>query len=190
MHTRYVKQAIAGAILMASINTAYTQTAVDSLQPLVELSARRLTVAQQVALSKWDSGTPVQDSPREAKVIADAVRDGAAKGLDQTFLSNFFKDQIEANKTVQYSLLATWHRAGDAPTHSRIDLVATIRPELDQIQTSLLKELADTEKTRSSPSCKTDLANAVGRYLSAHKIAPVSLQAITLDRSVAEVCKP
>jgi chorismate mutase len=41
-----------------------------ALQRLVEASAQRLVIAEQVALAKWDSGTPVEDTSREAQVIA------------------------------------------------------------------------------------------------------------------------
>jgi chorismate mutase len=79
-----------------------------------------------------------------------AVKDGNARGLDPTSVSNFFKAQIEANKVIQYSLLADWRRSGSTPAHATIDLVATIRPELDRVQTALIAELADTVAIRAS----------------------------------------
>jgi chorismate mutase len=54
---------------------AYAQKAKDKLQPLVETSARRLAIAEQVAQAKWDSGAPVEDAAREAQVIASATID-------------------------------------------------------------------------------------------------------------------
>ena len=82
---------------------AYPQRAIDDLQPLVETSAQRLVIAEQVALAKWDSGTAVEDAPREAEVMTSAIRAGESRGLDQGLVSNFFRAQIEANKLVQYS---------------------------------------------------------------------------------------
>jgi chorismate mutase len=70
---------------------AYPQNAKDRLQPLVETSARRLAIAEQVALAKWDSGTPVEDTAREAQVIASATKAGESSGLDPAWVSNFFK---------------------------------------------------------------------------------------------------
>jgi chorismate mutase len=40
------------------------------------------------------------------------MKDGVAKGLDEASVSNFFNSQIEANKFVQYTLLADRYRAG------------------------------------------------------------------------------
>ena len=73
---------------------------IDQLQPLVETSARRLVIAKKVALAKWDDGAPVEDAPREAKVIMNAVKDGETRALDPASMTNFFRAQIEANKVV------------------------------------------------------------------------------------------
>lgn len=154
----------------------------------METSARRLTIAQQVALAKWDSGAAAEDLLREAQVITGAVRDGVSRGLDPTSVSNFFKAQIEANKVIQYSLLADWHRAGRAPTHAPIDLVATIRPELDHVQAALIAELADTASIRASATCRADVAKAIGKYVLVHKHEFGPLQSIALDRALAASC--
>jgi chorismate mutase-like protein len=100
---------------------AYAQSANDVLQSLVETSARRLAFAEQVALAKWDSGTPVEDAVREAQVIASATKAGESRGLDPAWVSNFFRAQIEANKLIQYSLSADWRRqsAGSLAGRSR-----------------------------------------------------------------------
>ena len=86
----------------------FAQDATDKLQPVVETSARRLVLAKQVALAKWDSKASVEDTAREAQVIMGAAKDGEPKRLNQTFVSHFFAAQIEANKLVQYVLLADW----------------------------------------------------------------------------------
>jgi len=164
------------------------QTTADRLQALIATSAQRLSIGKQVALSKWDSKIPVEDAPREAHVIAAAIQAGELRGLDQTFVATFFKAQIEANKLVQYSLLAEWYRLGNAPAHSSIDLSNAIRPELDQIQTALIAELADTTNIRAKASCPTELAVAIGKYVAAHQADLSHLDAIALDRSLATAC--
>src|ERR1700730_559034 len=149
------------AVTILETGAACGQLAIDRLQPLVETSAHRLLIAEQVALAKWDSGAAVEDLPREAEVVTGAVRDGVSSGLDPTSVSNFFKAQIEANKVIQYSLLADWRRAGRAPAHAPIDLAATIRPELDLVQTALIADLADTIAIRASTTCLADVAKAI-----------------------------
>jgi chorismate mutase len=185
--TKYILLAV---LASGGIGTALAQSAVDQLQPLVEISAGRLIVAEQVALAKWDSGAAVEDAPREAQVIIDAVKIGEAKGLDRTSVSNFFKAQIEANKIVQYSLLADWRRTSGVPAHAPVNLVKTIRPKLDQIQTGLIAELAHTTEVRSKTTCRVDVAKAVGRYVSMHKHDSIPMLEIALDRALASACTP
>lgn len=166
------------------------QSAADRLQPLVETAARRLALADQVALAKADSGGEVEDAAREKVVIANAVKEAAAKGLDQEEVERFFAAQIEANKIIQYSLLADWRRTGSVPPHARIDLAKTIRPELDQVQTALIAELADTVAIRSSSTCRIDIAKAAAQFLSSHPQEHQELHAIALDRALAVACTP
>jgi chorismate mutase len=129
----------------------------------------------------------VEDEPRETQVTLGAVKDGVAKGLDEQSVSNFFEAQIEANKIVQYALLADWNRAGEAPEHAPVDLLKKIRPQLDEMQNSLIAELVDTAAVRTSKTCHADLAKAVGKYVSTHPHGG-PIVAATLDRALAGAC--
>jgi chorismate mutase len=184
MHFHHWKLAVVAAFTIGGMGAASAQNAVEQLQPLVETTAHRLTIGEQVALAKWDSGKAVEDAPREAQVILSAVKDGAAKGLDGVSVSNFFNAQIEANKIVQYALLADWYRAGKAPNHAPVDLVKTIRPQLDEIQKSLIAELV-TIAVRTSKRCQADVAEAVGKYVSKHAHGGDPINAAILDRALA-----
>jgi len=174
--------------IMSAAGTMYAQSAIDRLQPLVEVSAQRLAIAEQVAFAKWDSRTPVEDTSREAQIMVNAVDEGKGRGLDQDSIASFFKAQIEANKLVQYSLLAEWHRVGKAPDHTPVNLAKTIRPKLDQVETQLIAELAATVSLRASPSCQADIARAVGKYISTHENDLTPLKGIALDRALAGAC--
>ena len=105
--------------------------------------------------------------------------------MDRIFVSNFFVAQIEANKLIQYSLLANWHRVGRAP--APIDL-ATIRRELDRLQIELIEELADTAPIRATATCHADTAKLVRKYQMAHEHDDPPIQAIALDRALATIC--
>jgi chorismate mutase len=188
MHFHRWKLAVVATFALGGIGAAYAQNAVEQLQPLVETTAHRLIIGEQVALAKWDSGKAVEDAPREAQVILGAVTDGAAKGLDRASVSNFFNAQIEANKIVQYALLADWYRAGRAPEHAPVDLVKNIRPQLDEVQKSLIAELVNTVEIRKSKTCHADVAKAVGKYVSTHARGAGPITAATLDRALAGAC--
>jgi chorismate mutase len=177
-------------LVMAIATTCHgwAQTAGDQLQPLVETSARRLNLAQEVAFAKWDNGTAVEDPPREEHVIASAVTEGKTEGLDPALVSRFFRAQIEANKVVQSSLLSSWHEAGKAPNHQAKDLTTTIRPQLDAIQKQLIEELVSTAPVRDSSTCRLDLGKAVSGYLTAHQLRAADVQATALKQSLAAFC--
>lgn len=191
MHINSWRIAIVAIFMLGEISTAaYAQNAVERLQPLVETTAHRLMIGEQVALAKWDTGKAVEDAPREAQVILGAVKDGVAKGLDEASVSNFFNAQIEANKIVQYALLADWYRAGRAPEHAPVDLVKNIRPQLDEAQKALIVELANTVEIRKSKTCRADIAKAVGKYVSTHADDSGPITEATLDRALAGACMP
>jgi len=180
------KLIIAFIFTIFGVGTMWGQSTIDRLQPLVETSARRLVLAKQVALAKWDSRAPVEDPTREAQVITAAATEGESRGLNQTFVSSFFEAQIDANKLVQYSLLAAWHRAGGAPKHQVISLTDDIRPQLDQIEAALIAELVETEDIRTNASCQDATAKAVAKYLAHRHLG--KLLAIALDRAMEANC--
>jgi chorismate mutase len=188
LHTKKTSVALILCIFAVPAAT-HSQATTDPVRQLVETSAQRLAIAEQVALAKWDSGAPVEDSAREAQVIMGAAKAGEAMGLDREAVSNFFRAQIEANKLVQYALVAEWRRAGKAPAHKPVNLKDTIRPELDQLGTQLLEELAKTKALRESPSCGTEIAKEVGRYVLGKKGEFTEVKAIALDRAMAQTCE-
>lgn len=110
--------------ISACANTPTPSQPPDSLAPLIQTVSERLSIADQVALTKWDSGKPIQDSLREQQVIANAAKLAPAYKLNAEEVSQFLAAQIEANKLVQYTLLANWRAAGKAPNTARPDLAA------------------------------------------------------------------
>jgi chorismate mutase len=67
--------------------------------------------------------------------------------------------------------------------------VVTIRPQLDQLQTTLVAELKDSAAIRASATCQTEVARAVGKYVIAHKQGLGPLEEIALDRALAATCR-
>ncbi len=174
-------------LLIASLTSlnacAGTETpAPDALTPLLATIAERLSVADQVALTKWDSGKPIQDSPREAQVIGAAAKLAPTYKLDSGDVSQFLAAQIEANKLVQYALLAKWTAAGSAPATARPDLIGQIRPQLDQLQTRLLQNYAAFAPYRQDPNCPAWLNQQRQRQ------ATDSIHDLALIRAVGELC--
>ncbi|MBT2301397.1 chorismate mutase [Variovorax paradoxus] len=179
---------MAACVFLASCAAAQSETPSD-FSRLVELSAARLDISRQVALTKWDSGSPVADppgDPRDQQVIAAAAAQAAERGVSPELASAFFADQIEASKLIQIALIASWRRAGEAPSESRADLSAQLRPALDRLRPLFIDELKATRRLREAPECRSRLANATADHVRVHHLTP--LFAAALDRGLARVC--
>lgn len=168
--------------LTACAGPPTTSPAPAPLAPLIATISERLAIADQVALTKWDSGKPIQDSPREALVIAAAAKLAPTYSLDAQEVSQFLAAQIEANKLVQYALLAKWHEEGKAPDTPRPDLVRQIRPHLDQLQGRLLREYSAFAVYRQDPECPNWLIQQ------SRLQAKDTIHELALTRAVGELC--
>ncbi|MGN8275439.1 chorismate mutase [Pseudomonas sp. SMN5] len=168
------------AALMAA--AAEASPAPEALTPLLNAIGERIALANQVALSKWDSQKPVEDRQREREVIAAAVAQAPAYKLTGETVEAFFAAQIEANKMVQYIELSDWALEGKAPDLPRPDLVGEIRPQLDRLQKRLLQQLADFAPYRTDPQCPQWLARAT------HKNKQHPIHRLALIRATGGLC--
>ena len=189
MKPHRLKATLCAALLLLGTQAAHAGDAKNALRPLVESAAQRLEIGEEVAVSKWDSGKSVEDLARESAVISNVVAEGQRANLAAADVTRFFKAQIEANKLVQYELLARWRRAGSAPQHAPVDLAGKIRPELDRLQTKMIAELANADSLLDSNECAKEVARAVGRYAFEHQFDPADLPVLALDRAMAGFCR-
>jgi len=153
------------AFACLSLSGCATQTNPTTLDALLTVMTERLAIADPVALSKWDSGKPVEDLPREQQVIAAATARAAEFKLEQGDVQRLFRAQIEANKQVQNALLTQWQSAGRAPDLPRRSLANDIRPQLDILQTRLLQAYSAFLPLRDDPQCLTRLSAARQQHL-------------------------
>lgn len=152
------------------------------LESLLKTMNERLQIADLVALTKWDSGKPIQDSDRESKVIANAQRQAVGYGVGEEDSQQLLAAQIEANKLVQYGLLAAWHTAGQAPQTQRPDLNNQIRPHLDELQSRLLEQFARFQPFRRNAQCSAWLSQG------SQKLANDPLHELAIIRATGELC--
>ncbi|MFB3303423.1 chorismate mutase [Pseudomonas sp. AMR01] len=177
-----LKHQLLFALLFATVSANAVAAPPPTLAPLLDSIVERLSIADQVALSKWDSHKPVEDRPRELDVIASVKAQAPSYNLAPEVAEQFFAAQMEANKMVQYSRLSDWHLKGKAPDTPRPDLVGKIRPQLDELQKRLLQQLADFSPDRSNPQCPLWVAMAV------HEARHDPLIQIAMARATGELC--
>ncbi|WP_223527750.1 chorismate mutase [Pseudomonas sp. BF-B-26] len=169
-------------LFASSAQASAPSPAPDSLQPLLVTLNERLSIADLVALTKWDSGKPIQDSAREAQVIANARKLAVEHKLNPDEVAELIAAQIEANKLVQYGLVAQWRAAGKAPDTPRPDLANQIRPQLDELQNRLLQQYAAFAPYRKDPQCADWLAKERSR------LVKDGLHGQALIRATGELC--
>jgi len=158
--------------------------ALAALRPLVEAVGQRTEIANDVALSKWYSGKPVQDTEREQQVILNAEHQAGAFGLTKEDVRRFMTAQIEANKMVQYARIAQWHEHGQVPAQPDANVFQGIRAQLDTLQPLMMEKYAAFLPHRRDPACG-DWVNA---EIHRHTADPIIVTA--LQRATRDVCAP
>jgi chorismate mutase len=142
------------------------------LDALVDLAAKRLALAVDVAAAKFVSGQRVDDAAREREILdwaAGTLGDEAGVARDATVA--FFGDQIAANKIIQRGLLAHWSdRPEDFPGQSR-SLTEDVRPALDAINRRMLQLVSRLKAT--TPQQRILAQAALDRRLAATPVLRV-----------------
>lgn len=112
------------------------------LAPLRDLIQRRLAMMESVAQHKWNQQSAIEDLPREQKIIASLQQQANALGISADWAEHFFRAQIEAAKQRQSEYFALWRTQGVGKFDHVPDLDQQIRPQLDQLTTQILRQLA------------------------------------------------
>lgn len=141
-------------LIAGCISASTNRPAPAELRPLIDTIGQRLDIANDVALSKFYSGKPVQDSDRERQVIANAEAQASLYKLDQDDVRQFMTAQIEANKTVQYARIEQWHANGKAPGQPNAGLMTAIRTRLDHLQPLMMERFAAFQPWRNDSDCQ------------------------------------
>lgn len=173
----------------ASGPTAAPLTAPHSLSPLhpvVELAAERLATADLVAAAKWGTDSPIDDPAREQQVLDNVAAQAAQLGADPDEIRVIFRDQIEANKTVQRGLFQRWTDHPDQAPTTKPDL-SVVREQINRVTSALVQTLAETADDRGAFTCRPELALA-GLQVH-HENHLDALHTRALVRALASVCR-
>lgn len=166
--------------------TAPTEPAPTRLVRLVELAVQRLGTADTVAAAKWVNGGPIVDLDRERAVIDTAAAGATPRGLDPGETAQFFQDQIEASKAVQYGLFSDWTVDPAGGPATAPDLVQ-VRPVLDRMTGDMLDALAASNDLRAGSDCRVQLDRAIHLVERDQVIDPLHRGA--LGRALSSVCR-
>jgi chorismate mutase len=167
-------------LLASCTTTASNHPAPAALRPLIEAIGQRTDIANEVALSKWYSGKPVQDSEREQQVIINAEGQAGSFGLTKDDVRQFMTAQIEANKMVQYARLGQWHEHGQVPARPDASVLQGIRVRLDTLQPVMMQQYAAFIPWRQDATCPSWVDAEIHRHTS-DPIIVTAMQRATQD---------
>lgn len=161
-----------------------TQAATPSaLDKLVALCAERLLLADQVAASKAQTGKAVEDAAREAEQLTLLSAHAQTHHLAPEQVASFFRWQMEANKLIQYQLLATPLSSDGAPPIS----LEEIRTRLNLLNQELLQTLAPALAELQQGACNERLYRAIDAQAAQQKLD--ALHRTALIRAFGDTCR-
>ncbi len=129
-------------ISIALLNACASSAPADSAgAALLEVCRQRLLLALPVAQAKWNSGTPLTDTAREAEVERAFVQQAQGQGVAASLAQRCIRAQIDASKQLQAAWQARWRAAGQGPFVPAPDLAREVRPKLDALTPQLLAAL-------------------------------------------------
>jgi len=165
----------------AAQDRVQSSNAARRVDQLFDLIGYRLELMKDVAASKWQSKTAIEDLNRESIVIEKAANDALKHGLTPDSSRFFFAMQIEAAKEIQRYWFDEW-AGGREFERSKIDLKNEIRPKLLTMGTSIVEAIAD-----SYPITDRALANRFVRSIHTEGLSDATKYA--LFRALYEIEK-
>lgn len=160
------------------------QAASPSVDKLVELSTQRLLLADQVAASKAQTGKAVEDIAREAEQLSLLSAHAQTHHLSPERVMAFFRWQMEANKLVQYQLLA----APLVPQSGEPAMaLEEIRTRLNLLNQELLQTLAPALAELHQGNCSEQLYAAIDAQAEQQKLD--ALHRSALIRAFGDTCR-
>jgi chorismate mutase len=178
--------AAAAATSSSSTPSSSPSSWYSPLHPVASLSAERLATADLVAAAKWGTDSPIDDPVREQQVLDTVAAQAEQAGADPDEVRRIFRDQIEANKTVQRGLFHRWTTHPDQAPATRPPDLNVVRQTINRINAGLVQALAATTAERTAPTCHPQLAVAALQVH--HEQHPDALHTRALVRSLASVC--
>ena len=159
------------------------QAASPALDKLVALSSQRLLLADQVAASKAQTGKAVEDATREAEQLTLLAAHAQTHHLTPERTTAFFRWQMEANKLVQYQLLAAPPISSGEPPMALED----IRTRLNLLNQELLQTLAPALAELQPGACREQLYAAIETQATQQKLD--ALHRSALIRAFGDTCR-
>ena len=182
MHLKFYATALiiaASLSIRALVGASPSQA--DSPSPLlglVDAAAQRLQTADPVAAVKYKTGGSVDDPQREQQVIDKVTAAAAAKRIDSGYVEEIFRNQIDATDAIEHARFADWKLDPLAAPATAPNLSAS-RAAIDQLNQTIVNEIAAQWDPLHSPNCAVDLKNALSTVISERELDDLYQRALT-----------
>jgi chorismate mutase len=140
----------------------------QKINHLLALIDQRLSIADEVAKSKWNAGTIIDDPEREKQQLESISAKATAMGVTNIALVEvFFQNQFEASKIIQTRSIMHWHSVypADFKFKDAPDLSDDIRPKLDKLTPDLIAALQEVQPLLSHPGMRTYLFSQANQLI-------------------------
>jgi chorismate mutase len=121
------------------------------VERLLEAVDSRLAVMPDVARWKWNAKQPVEDPPREYRLLQEVSRQAVELGVPEPFARDFVTAQIVAARRMQQDAFEVWQNDPSTGIFADVpDLKEVLRPRIDERTEELLAALAEVEPWRGT----------------------------------------
>ncbi|MBU0724113.1 MAG: gamma subclass chorismate mutase AroQ [Alphaproteobacteria bacterium] len=148
------------ALAIAALSFTPAQAGETELSRLAGLLDQRLALGVEVARTKWNSGQPIQDVPREEAVIKATVTRAGELGIDPALARDIITAQIAASRVLQEGLHRDWKAAGQGRFADALDLGRDLRPKFDAMGRDLLAALKEAESVLKTDAGRSAMIQA------------------------------
>lgn len=159
------------ALLSASPAVAADRPPMDAAREVLRLTDQRLSLMDEVMVTKWLNRSPIEDTAQERVVIDGALALTRPRGLGDAGVRRFFTLQITAAKEVQLGWGEQWLMHGFPADATAPDLTA-LRAELAELNPKIVDALADVGRLRCQPGAHAALLRASTRLVRARFVTP------------------
>lgn len=123
----------------------------EQVERLLKAIDARLAVMPDVARWKWNAKQPVEDPPREYRLLQEVSQQAVEHGVPEPFAREFVTAQIVAARRMQQDFVEVWSNDPSTGIHADVpDLKEELRPRIDERTQALLAALAEVEPWRGT----------------------------------------
>lgn len=148
------------------------------VEELSSLIAKRLELAKELAVYKWNNKQPIDDQAKEKEFLAKIEEKAAAKGLDVNVAKSFFTSQMEAEKSIHIQEFEKWVEDG-VHKHEKAVSVDELNAKMQECDNQILDVLSKKSADLVDAKKKENLRIMISKALKESHFSRESIDSAT-----------